>query len=893
MKVLLQNKELWQRFRQHQTEMMITKSGRRMCPIISLKFEDLTPRQFYTVMIDFVLMDEYRYSFDTRTNTWVPYCRELPAEEGYAKVFVHPETPWNGATLMMNGLTFKTLKLTNSFKTAEKSPQAILLSTMRRYTPRIHVLESPNGIYFDYKLRKEFYFSEMEFMAVSQYRNKNITELKIDANPFASAYRRDGLHGQAKRRRMESQVTCGDERTSDDGPPSSSSSVQDFIVNGDELDKESNQSSSNEHPEESSLEESFIPNEKKALGINFFTPSQQGISKALPNVNSSTRAELNSQEQAGINSQEEILSNVSPVTQNQTQSETSDNESNLVCEESREWMWGFDHQMLARYEFENSIERSQRASHGPRLQNADYAKESFSDETKTRVSRRKKYVPRRLQRREDLSSLNTCSASKNEEETNEGEAVDIQNLNEESVKLSQPSNTHSDDDTIQSVSTRCSEEIERTPIARCGSHQPETVNSYVDAVLPSSVRTKSGVLFVIGQNASQSASSVADEQVAGVTSSSTRTEDLTGSSLDALIVLCSKAGMNTLGNRDLTEIINSQTVINASLEADEVVSSESSGSTLRKETEETSTDSSIRQLSEGSNSTSSISLTPQTVEQKTVGPCVVSMSSQYNGRASTSQATVSTFAVIKSSGSTIIADPINQTPKVTDVHRQSPTVTVECRGGATAVTTSCVEKPYPVIVETYSRSHVSNTSNRGQQLDRKQTRYKHIAPAPSKSINASFDEPACNAPVTSSDCNSGILYPTILDTFTLANFDGLNAAEKPDLYFIPPYNSPLPEVNQGYAFAPYRFGVTPVEKNFMQEFRLEKFYSFSSAREFVKSPVRPQARHYKTTRTNFSRLSLEPICSVIHPLKGSILPSLSDNSAISEVSAQKAWGWRS
>lgn len=94
-----------------------------MCPIISLKFEDLTPRQFYTVMIDFVLMDEYRYSFDTRTNTWVPYCRELPAEEGYAKVFVHPETPWNGATLMMNGLTFKTLKLTNSFKTAEKSPQ--------------------------------------------------------------------------------------------------------------------------------------------------------------------------------------------------------------------------------------------------------------------------------------------------------------------------------------------------------------------------------------------------------------------------------------------------------------------------------------------------------------------------------------------------------------------------------------------------------------------------------------------------------------------------------------------------------------------------------------------------------------------------------------------------
>ncbi len=46
---------------------------------------------------------------------------------------------------------------------------------MRRYIPRIHVFaEGANGVHFDYSLRKEFYFPETEFMAVTQYRNKQV-----------------------------------------------------------------------------------------------------------------------------------------------------------------------------------------------------------------------------------------------------------------------------------------------------------------------------------------------------------------------------------------------------------------------------------------------------------------------------------------------------------------------------------------------------------------------------------------------------------------------------------------------------------------------------------------------------------------------------------------------
>ena len=52
--------------------------------------------------------------------------------------------------------------------------QVILLYTMRRYFPRIHVIESQDGTSFDYKLRSEVCFPETDFIAVSAYRNKQV-----------------------------------------------------------------------------------------------------------------------------------------------------------------------------------------------------------------------------------------------------------------------------------------------------------------------------------------------------------------------------------------------------------------------------------------------------------------------------------------------------------------------------------------------------------------------------------------------------------------------------------------------------------------------------------------------------------------------------------------------
>ena len=89
---------------------------------MSIAFEDLKPRRFYAVMVDFVLMDAFRYSYDATCNRWEAHTRILP-EENWPRLYVHPSTPATGASLMQNVLTFKTLKLTNCPVTAANTTQ--------------------------------------------------------------------------------------------------------------------------------------------------------------------------------------------------------------------------------------------------------------------------------------------------------------------------------------------------------------------------------------------------------------------------------------------------------------------------------------------------------------------------------------------------------------------------------------------------------------------------------------------------------------------------------------------------------------------------------------------------------------------------------------------------
>lgn len=63
--VVLETKALWDQFHAQGTEMIITKTGRRMFPTFQVRIGGLDPHATYICMMDFVPMDDkrYRYAF--------------------------------------------------------------------------------------------------------------------------------------------------------------------------------------------------------------------------------------------------------------------------------------------------------------------------------------------------------------------------------------------------------------------------------------------------------------------------------------------------------------------------------------------------------------------------------------------------------------------------------------------------------------------------------------------------------------------------------------------------------------------------------------------------------------------------------------------------------------
>ena len=230
---------------------------------------------------------------------------------------------------------------------------------------------------------------------------------------------------------------------------------------------------------------------------------------------------------------------------------------------------------------------------------------------------------------------------------------------------------------------------------------------------------------------------------------------------------------------------------------------------------------------------------------------------------------------------------------VSDAVSKSPTTTYPCQTeGSSAVSRAytCIEDPFPMIVDTFSGYYIVNGHNTGQLQPNKQQGYRPIVPAPNQSVNVCSDEPASDASVTSGVRSNNIPFPVIIDSFSINENFRAAVAHRSFKYKIlesqrqanpvsnlrPQQTSPPPQVNQGHFSLPHlnqtgQSGYIALDNTvLMKASSLEKFYSFSAPTE--KSPqlpfFRPLTRCYKTTRTNFSRMSLEPICSVIHPLNG-------------------------
>ncbi|XP_048841733.1 T-box transcription factor TBX5-like isoform X2 [Brienomyrus brachyistius] len=108
--VYLHERELWTKFHEVGTEMIITKAGRRMFPSYKVKVTGLNPKTKYILLMDIVPADDHRYKF--ADNKWSVTGKAEPAMPG--RLYVHPDSPATGAHWMRQLVSFQKLKLTNN-----------------------------------------------------------------------------------------------------------------------------------------------------------------------------------------------------------------------------------------------------------------------------------------------------------------------------------------------------------------------------------------------------------------------------------------------------------------------------------------------------------------------------------------------------------------------------------------------------------------------------------------------------------------------------------------------------------------------------------------------------------------------------------------------------------
>ncbi|XP_039394074.1 MAX gene-associated protein isoform X7 [Mauremys reevesii] len=193
--VTLDNNSMWNEFYHRSTEMILTKQGRRMFPYCRYWITGLDSNLKYILVMDISPVDNHRYKWNGRW--WEPSGKAEPHVLG--RVFIHPESPSTGQYWMHQPVSFYKLKLTNNTLDQEGH---IILHSMHRYLPRLHLVPADKAtevIQLNGPDVHTFTFPQTEFFAVTAYQNIQITQLKIDYNPFAKGFRDDGLNSRPQR----------------------------------------------------------------------------------------------------------------------------------------------------------------------------------------------------------------------------------------------------------------------------------------------------------------------------------------------------------------------------------------------------------------------------------------------------------------------------------------------------------------------------------------------------------------------------------------------------------------------------------------------------------------------------------------------------------------------
>ncbi|XP_063775811.1 T-box transcription factor T-like [Pseudophryne corroboree] len=176
LKVTLDETDLWIRFKELTNEMIVTKNGRRMFPVLKISVTGLDPNAMYSFLMDFVTADNNRWKYVN--GEWVPGGK--PEPQAPSCVYIHPDSPNFGAHWMKAPVSFSKVKLTNKMN----GEGQIMLNSLHKYEPRIHIVRVGGP----QKMITSHSFPETQFIAVTAYQNEEITALKIKHNPFAKAF---------------------------------------------------------------------------------------------------------------------------------------------------------------------------------------------------------------------------------------------------------------------------------------------------------------------------------------------------------------------------------------------------------------------------------------------------------------------------------------------------------------------------------------------------------------------------------------------------------------------------------------------------------------------------------------------------------------------------------
>lgn len=173
----LEDRELWTRFQCITNEMIVTKNGRRMFPVVKVVARGLEPAAMYTLLLEFVQIDPHRWKYVN--GEWVPGGKAEVAPPN--PIYIHPESPNFGAHWMKEAVSFAKVKLTNK----SNGNGQIMLNSLHKYEPRVHLVRVGAE---EQRTVLTYRFPETQFIAVTAYQNEEVTSLKIKYNPFAKAF---------------------------------------------------------------------------------------------------------------------------------------------------------------------------------------------------------------------------------------------------------------------------------------------------------------------------------------------------------------------------------------------------------------------------------------------------------------------------------------------------------------------------------------------------------------------------------------------------------------------------------------------------------------------------------------------------------------------------------